>query len=424
MMNLTNAPFMSGLRILKIYTRKLWTRVLIVGLLSFVALGVAQILETLIPSDMNRRMQGPAVDRLLQIIANAMLAVTTFSLTVMVTVHRSTSSQFTPRAHLLIMEDRVTQNTLAAFIGTYVYALVAIVLRETGVFGDNKALVLFWTTVLVLCFVVWSLVRWVLHLQTFGSLLDTSRDVEKITRTRFIERLDQPCLGAVPLTNKVPSDAVALTATESGYVRGIFPEALQETAKKNELQVFLTARLGDFVFVNAPLGWVQGKIDEDIADALRGCIVQGDVRSYDQDPRLGLIAMSEIGIKALSPGINDPGTAVDVISRIGRILSHYKDEKTSSETPEFDRLHVPPLDPELLLQDAFSAMSRDGAHLIEVQEMLQEVLGGLMSHPDEGLRTAAQTAAGLFLERARTQLDFPPDLRRLDAATHESLTTP
>ncbi|MEP3054069.1 DUF2254 family protein [Ascidiaceihabitans sp.] len=109
--------------VLKEYLRKLWTRVLIVGLLSLVALGIATLTESILPEGGNGRLQGAVVDRLLQIIANAMLAVTVFSLTVMVTVHRNTSSQFTPGAHLLIMEGSVTPNTLAAFIGTYVTRL-------------------------------------------------------------------------------------------------------------------------------------------------------------------------------------------------------------------------------------------------------------------------------------------------------------
>ncbi|MEP3786151.1 DUF2254 family protein [Ascidiaceihabitans sp.] len=76
----------------------------------------------------------------------------------------------------------------------------------------------------------------------------------------------------------------------------------------------MTARLGDFVFLNAPLAWVDdemaGEMDADLAQDLRACIKVGDVRSFDQAPRLGMIAMSEIGTKALSPGNNDPGAAI------------------------------------------------------------------------------------------------------------------
>ena len=88
--------------------RQLWVRVLAMGLLAIVVLGLTQVIEVFVPDAVGTRLTGAAADRLLQIIANAMLAVTTFSLSVMVAVYRASSSQFTPRVHLLIMQDPVT----------------------------------------------------------------------------------------------------------------------------------------------------------------------------------------------------------------------------------------------------------------------------------------------------------------------------
>ncbi|MGR3473653.1 MAG: DUF2254 family protein, partial [Sulfitobacter sp.] len=68
------------------YSRKLWVRVVVMGLLAFVALGMTQLFEPLVPKEVATRLTGEAADRLLQIIADAMLAVTIFSITIMVTV--------------------------------------------------------------------------------------------------------------------------------------------------------------------------------------------------------------------------------------------------------------------------------------------------------------------------------------------------
>ena len=187
------------------YTRKLWVRVVLMGFMAVLALGLTQILETFVPDELARTLGGQAADRLLDIIANAMLAVTIFSLTVMVSVYQASSSQFTPRVHRLIIQDRTTQNTLAVFTGAYVYALIGIILRETGVYVDDRAFVLFGMTVVVLAVIVIYLIRWVLHLQTFGSLIDNTRQIEDVTRRNFIERLQTPCLGAVPLTSAPPA---------------------------------------------------------------------------------------------------------------------------------------------------------------------------------------------------------------------------
>ena len=403
------------------YSRRLWVRVVFLGLLAFVALGVTQVIEALIPKELGTTLTGAAADRLLQIIANAMLAVTTFSITVMVTVYRASSTQWTPRVHRLIIQDRTTQNTLAVFIGAYVYALVAIILRELGIYVDERALVLFVMTVLVLAVSVIYLIRWVLHLQTFGSLIDTTRQIEDVTRAQFQDRLDNPCLGANAFTGEVPEGAKELHAWESGYIQHIYPEALDAAAKAHGVELYLIKNIGHFSFVNEPMLMVadRGKPEDDdhdwdsLVEAVRANVRLGDLRTYDQDPRFGLVVMGEVASKALSPGVNDPGTAIDVITRIGRILSAYTDEKSQDRDTKLDRLYVAPLDPKDLVEDGFAALARDGVAVVEVQQRLQSVLAGLMRHPDDGLCKAARDAAEVHLRRTLGAIDFEPDRERV-----------
>ena len=155
--------------------RKLWVRVLIMGLLAFAAISVSQLVEYVIPDKLAQSVNGTSADRLLNVIASAMLSVTIFSITVMVSVYQSSSSQWTPCIHRLILQDRNPQTTMAVFIGAYVYALLGIILRETGVYDDDHAFFLFWMTVAVLIVIVVYLIRCVLHLQGFGQLIDITR---------------------------------------------------------------------------------------------------------------------------------------------------------------------------------------------------------------------------------------------------------
>jgi len=145
-------------------------------------------------------------------------------------------------------------------------------------------------------------------------------------------------------------------------------------------------------------------------------IILGDLREYEQDPRFGLIVMSEIASKALSPGVNDPGTAIDVINRIGRILSDYTDETATEPETLLAHLNVAPLDPVDLLRDGFGAISRNGADTLEVQQRLQQTLSGLMRHPDEGLSRAARDLAKQELARGLEALTFEPDRDALIAS--------
>ena len=388
------------------FSRQLSVRVVIMGLLAVVAVGLSSVIEHWIPEELATTLTGAAADRLLSIIANAMLAVTTFSLSVMVSVYRSTSTQWTPRVHRLIIQDHTTQNTLAVFIGAYVYALIAIIMRELGVFDDKSAFVLFITTVLVLVLIVFYLIRWVLHLQSFGSLIDTSRQVEDETSQMFRDRL---------------ASAEVIRAAESGYIQHIYPEALDEIAKNHGVRIYMVRNIGSFVFVNEPLVQID-KVgdavddeynDESLRQGIQRTIILGDVRTFDQDPRFGLIVMGEVASKALSPGVNDPGTAIDVIHRIGRILTDYEDEVGRDRDEVLDSIFVEPIDPADLIQDAFGALARDGVTVVEVQQCLQSTLAGLMRHPDDGLRKAARAAAERHLFRALSVIDFVPDRDQL-----------
>lgn len=426
---------MTLIRELRAYTRLLWVRVLLMGLLAFLALAITQVLEPLVPPSLATDLTGAAADRLLQIIATAMLSGTIFSLTVVVTIYRSTSNQWTPRVHRLIVQDRTTQNTLAVFIGAYVYALVAIIMRELGIYVDERALVLFGMTVLVIVVIVVYLIRWVLHLQTFGSLIDTTRQIEDIARTQFQDRLQNPCMGANALVDAIPEHAKTVVAKESGYIQHIYPEELNRLAEKHGVDVYLVTNIGKFVFLNEPLlrvveradadasdtgtnGNGNGEDEEDLDDRLRRSVVMGDIRTYDQDPRFGLIVMGEIASKSLSPGINDPGTAIDVITRIGRILSYYTDEVSTDRETALKHLFVRPLDAVDLIEDGFGALARDGRSVVEVQLRLQAILAGLMRHPDAGLCKAAQEAAVEFLRRSLQAIAFESDRERLIAAAH------
>ncbi|WP_281856822.1 DUF2254 domain-containing protein [Litoreibacter halocynthiae] len=405
--------------------RELWMRVVVMGCFAIVALGLAQAIGHVLPSELNGYVSGKAADRLLSIIANAMLAVTTFSLTVMVTVYRSSSTQFTPRLHRLIIQDPTTQNTLAAFIGAYVYALIGIILRELGIFADERAAVLFATTVLVLAYVVVSMIRWVLHLQTFGSLMNTTRQVEGITCQQFEARLSKPCLGANPWTAEVqvPDEADTVRASETGYIQQYYEESLDQAARVCGVDIYICAAVGSFVMKGEAIAYCVPKGDGDssdegdLVDIVRSHIQIGDVRTYDQDPRFGLMVLGEIASKALSPGINDPGTAIDVITRVARVLSLYQDETKSVQPPEHDRLWVRPLDPTDLVEDGFGALARDGAKIIEVQQRLQSALSRLMEHDCPEMAKAARIAACLEFRRAKASLEFEPDVERLRRST-------
>lgn len=131
-----------------------------------------------------------------------------------------------------------------------------------------------------------------------------------------------PFLGGV---EKTPSNSLTGTAvfcSDIGYVQYVDMNALQTLAQKHDLRVMVDAMPGSFLAPGRPAvvlsspGPADGKLRAQICDAF----VIGANRSFDEDPRFGLIVLSEIAARALSPAVNDPGTARSLVSFLGKEL--------------------------------------------------------------------------------------------------------
>ena len=155
--------------------------------------------------------------------------------------------------------------------------------------------------------------------------------------------------------------------------------------------------------------------DDRAQDDFRSAFTIGDSRSYDQDPRFGLIVLGEIAAKALSPGVNDPGTAIQVISSGVRLLDIWAgDAAVEKQTPVRDRLFVPGIVDADLLDDVFGPVARYGAGDLAVSIRLQKGLRALATIP--ALTPAIETLTQEALERCRATLPIPADVARVEAA--------
>ncbi|NOT43585.1 MAG: DUF2254 domain-containing protein, partial [Acidobacteria bacterium] len=148
----------------------------------------------------------------------------------------------------------------------------------------------------------------------------------------------------------------------------------------------------------------------------------GRDRAFDDDPRFGLVVLSEIAARALSPAVNDPGTAIQVLSAHVRLLTVWSeaanppDEATRAEVV-FDRVEVPTLSVDDLLDDAFTPIARDGAGTVEVAVRLQKALGILAATGDAALRSAALRHQRIALARAAQAMRVPEDLEAVRRLT-------
>lgn len=399
-------------------TRQLWFTVAVYSVVGIVTALSALVLDPLIPMDVSSKIGADAVDRILGILASSMLAVTTFSIATMVQAFASAGSGATPRATQLLVEDRTAQRALATFIGTFVFSLVSIIALSTGAYGPSGRLVLFVVTLCVIALIIVTLLRWIDRLSKLGRVGETVDQVERATTAAIRARRKRPYLGGCPAV-AVPSGAHAVAASRIGYVDRIDMGTLAAIAKDKECTVHVHLLPGGFATPDRPLASLSRPLDDETADRVRQAFNVNGARSFDQDPRFGMIVLAEVASRALSPAVNDPGTAIDVIGTAVRVLHEWSlpDEDGKSEEVEFPGVHVPPLIAHELVQDVFTPIGRDGAGLIEVSIRLQKALRSIAAMNSPGLRAAARRQAVEAFERGEAQLAHEHDRQRLRDAS-------
>ncbi|MFO2465854.1 DUF2254 domain-containing protein [Pseudomonas sp. 15FMM2] len=409
-------------------TKRLWFRASLFSVLGVMTALIAIVLKDYIPVSLPGRIGADAVDKILSIIASSMLAVTTFSLSTMVTAYGAASTGVTPRATTLVMEDATTQNALATFIGSFLFSLVGIIALSTGAYGTQGRVVLFAVTIAVVILIVYTLLRWIDHLSKLGRVGETIDRVETATINAIRHRVNLPYLGgsAYPPGLKLDPGSVSVLSRDVGYVQHIDVQALALIAKKHLLQIYVEVLPGSFVHEGEliarllPSENAQTGDQECDTDPILSAVTIGTRRTFEHDPRFGLSVLSEIASRALSPAVNDPGTAIDVIGRGIRTFNAWA-KPAHSESSEIDchNVHIRGLSLSDMFDDFFSPIARDGAALLEVNIRLVKALASL-AQTNPGLFGDLSTHhIGIILERADISLALEQDKSRLKACVSQ-----
>jgi uncharacterized membrane protein len=378
---------------------------------------------------------------LLTIIASSMLAVSTFSLSILVGAFTSASTSATPRATRLVMADDRAQSAIASFIAAFIYAIIALCALGVGYYGPAGRFVLLAGTIGVLVYIIVSLLRWIQTLSSIGRMSTTIATVEKAATTSLQAFRRNPFLGAHPAPGQ-PVHGVALHVTRTGYLQHIDMERLNTAAKKAAVTLHVVVRPGAMVHPADPVAFRDESPGLDMATllGLEVAFVIGAERSFEQDPRFGLIVMAEIGQRALSPSTNDPGTAIGVIAAIARILidTAVAEERRDTnkgisggvtELPATDHsgrhvrfpcVTLVALDESDLIFDTFDPIARDGAGFVEIGVRLQKTLRAISLCTHGELPHAARRQAWRAFERARQALVFEEDKIALEKLATET----
>lgn len=401
---------------------RLWVKPLAMCVLSIGAAFVATLFDDAVAEQFVPDISQESIETLLSVMASSMLVIATFSVTSMVSAYASASSTATPRSFTLIVADDSSQNALSTFVGAFIFSIVAITAAKNAYFDKSGLFVLFVITAAVFAMVIVKFVTWVDSIARLGLVGSTIEKVEKATAAALERRRLAPSLCGVPRGDG-PAEGRPVYASSIGYVQQVDMAALSAWAEAEDARVVVDALPGTFASPDRVLAYVRragterpGGDDSGLVSAFQ---IGGD-RLYEDDPRFGLCVLAEIAGRALSPAVNDPGTAISVVSRLLRLLTDWSqpvDEAMLFNAIQFDRIEVPTITTRDMFDDAFTAIARDGAGTVEVCVRLQKALRSLAASDNAETRDAARYHARLALERAEHALRLAADLEAVRGAS-------
>lgn len=355
-----------------------------------------------------------SVESLLSIIATSMLMIATFAVASMISAYASASNSATPRSFSLIISDDISQNALSTFIGAFIYSIVALTAVKNNVFQEAGLFVLFVLTLAVIIVVILIFILWTDRIARLGRVGSTINNVKAAAHNALRIRGKSPNLGGVPPSDDPGAGAIPVTRDSIGYVQRIDMDVLQEYAELKNLHILVHALPGTFSTPDSPLATVildSNEQDEIEPAGVAKAFLIGDDRIFDADPRFGLIALSEIASRAMSPAVNDPGTAIVILGKFIQLFSFWNAlSRESPDEPKYPRIAVPALSMDDLFDDAFTALARDGASAVEVMVRLQKTFGALARTGDPAMRSSAIRHADRAFARASRALVLPDDL--------------
>ncbi|HEY9328350.1 MAG TPA: DUF2254 domain-containing protein [Streptomyces sp.] len=246
------------------------------------------------------------------------------------------SGQLTPRVVRIFVRSRISKLTLSVFLATFVFSLLVLSSYESTVDPRHVASVPFLQSVLTALLVGLSLLLFIAYVSSTLRLMQVGPVVDRITRDSFHVLRRMPVGGpreggVLPAeTEQIPHEGRA------GVLRDVNVARLVRVARRQGVVLRLIPRLGDFVVPGTPVLAVHGGAAP-ARHALRYTVWVGVERTLHQDLAFGLRQLSDIALRALSPAVNDPTTAVQCLDRIVQFLAavaklplgvvHHRDRK-------------------------------------------------------------------------------------------------
>lgn len=370
---------------------------------------------------------------ILAAIGGSMLTVAATSFSITISVIATASSTYGPRLVRNFMADRGNQFVLGVFTATFVYALLA--LRSVRSVEDGSTGEAFVPHVAVYLAIVLAIINvgvlvfFIHHIATsvrVSSLIKGARDEVFAAIDARYPRQHQDDAVHAPSN---PTRGFAVAAAKDGFVDNIYVDHLVGVAAKADGLIEVLVRTGDHVVEGEALARLRlpdGSHDADdaLCKSIRRGISLATTRSPSQDIRFSLALVTEMAVRALSPGTNDPYTANNAIAELASALVRlaYRPQALPGRTRDGQlRLYLPVIDHEDLLDDVFTDLRIHGAAEPTVVRSTLQLAGRIAQGPHEKMAGRAREHATRMMEAFEGADPHPYDVARMRRIAAEEL---
>jgi len=250
------------------------------------------------------------------------------------------SMQFSPRIIISFSRDRVTQWTLGIFLGTFLYCMGALPAARSQPRPFAPVATVLGAMLLAIACVGWLLffIHHISHAISVNHIVDR---IASETEAVIDDLMPEPRRPTRLIETEIPPSGAetAVLSKTSGYIRFIEIKRLVALAKSYRVKVRVLRRVGQFVPEGAPLLMVSKghRISPEVAGDLCAAFDLGPARTLQQDVEFGILQIVDIALKAISPAVNDPTTAITCVDQLSRLLIRF-----ASRQPPDSLLYDPP----------------------------------------------------------------------------------
>ncbi len=368
---------------------------------------------------------------LLEAVAGSMVSVSATAFSITIVALQLAASNFGPRLLRNFMQDTGNQVVLGTFIGTFIYCLL--VLRTIHGEGDGYELFVPQLSVTFGIFLaiisVGVLIYFIHHAST---IIQASHVIENASEDlhKAIEKLFPVQIGSGALDNQkqvgkaIPFDfeqeSRPIRANSTGYLQIIDDKELMELSQKNNLLLRIEHRPSKYIIKGCTLVMVfpSESVNKKLIKKINDAFILGAERTEQQDVEFPINQLVEIALRAISPAVNDPFTAIRCIDRLAAGLCHLvqRDFPSPYRYDKNNKLRIIIAEPilfEELADSAFNQIRQYGKSDAAVTSRLLEAIARISSYTDNPkYQQVLRHHAEIILQDSSDKLS-QPDLKNV-----------